>query len=190
MFNSNKNSTTRSRNSSGLSRYEMVTGRTNRPHFLVLCLIQPPVRWHVFLGFLGISAFPSSSLLVRASDGPWASCPPLTLAQSWQPALALVPNEAPTVLTGAEAHDTEAKHILEHFCVVVQEAKAQHCSKRHWLLTFYLDGRVLWFTQGYIWSAKLLLYSGILIFIFKLVLFERLPSTQIFFPKTSLKFEC
>lgn len=167
----------------------MVTGGPIRLAWLVIqqtslscTLIQPLVRWHIFLGFLGISPFPSSSLLVRASDCPRVLCPPLTPAQSWQPALALVPDVAPAVLTGAEAHDTEAKHILGHFCIVVQEAKTQHYSKRHWLLTLYLDGRVLQFVQGYIGSAKLLLYPGILIFIFKLVLFERLPSTQIFFP--------
>lgn len=44
--------------------------------------------------------------------------------------LTLVLDVAPTGLTGAKAHDTEAKHILEYFCIIAQEGKAQSYSKK------------------------------------------------------------
>lgn len=74
--------------------------------------------------------------------------------------LALVSDVAPTVPIGAKAYDTEAKHILEYFCIVAQEGKAQSYSKRHWLLTFYSDGRILICTMLYLIGQSAPLYCN------------------------------
>lgn len=87
--------------------------------------------------------------------------------------------------TGAKAHSTEAKHNLENVCIVAHEDKAQNYSKRHWLLTFYLDERVPWFIQCSIWPGQSAAFYWNLNIHFKISIIWKTTQYPNIFPKTS-----